>query len=249
MPGRGAGARNQRVALWLSLRHAAGRPTLTDDEGSPVIEWSPTLLCAAAVAGLLWAEWRGSRFGLWLTKPVASLAFLWAGVAAGALESTYGQLILLGLVLCLLGDLLLIPLERPAVFRAGVFAFLAGHVAYSAAFLSRPLDPLGLLVGAVLLVVVLGVVLRWLSPLLPADMVWPVRVYMVVIGIMSALACGVTAAGGLWTVAAGALAFTASDVSVARDRFVRHEFVNRAWGLPLYYAAQLLIASTPAVVR
>ncbi len=210
--------------------------------------WGPYLLCAVAVAGLLVAERRGSRAGLWLTKPVASLAFIWGGIAAGALDSTYGQLLLLGLVLCLLGDLLLIPLDRPAVFRAGVFAFLAGHVAYSAAFLTRPLDPVGLAAGAVLLAVFVGAVLRWLGPSVPTGMVGPVRVYMVVIGLMSALACGVTAAGGPWAVALGALAFTASDVSVARDRFVQHSFVNRAWGLPLYYAAQLLIASTAAMV-
>jgi hypothetical protein len=35
---------------------------------------------------------------------------------------------------------------------------------------------------------------------------------------------------------------------VARDRFVSHQFVNRAWGLPLYYAAQLLLATTPALI-
>ncbi len=121
-----------------------------------VVNWAPYLLCAVAVAGLLWAEYRGSRKGLWLTKPLASLAFIWAGVAAGALESTYGQWVLAGLVLCLLGDVLLIPLERPAVFRAGVFAFLAGHVAYSAAFLTQPLDGFGLVGGAILLVVVVG---------------------------------------------------------------------------------------------
>ena len=208
----------------------------------------PYILCAVAVAGLLAAEYRRSRAGLWLAKPIASLAFIWAGLAAGALDSGYGQLVLLGLVLCLVGDVLLIPLERPAVFRAGVFAFLAGHVAYSAAFLTRPLDPLGLVAGTVLLAVVVGAVLRWVGPTLPAGMVWPVRVYMLVIGLMSALACGVTAAGGPWAVAVGALAFTASDVSVARDRFVRHEFVNRAWGLPLYYVAQLAIATTPALL-
>jgi uncharacterized membrane protein YhhN len=204
-------------------------------------------LCAVAVAGLLWAEYRGSRQGLWLAKPVASLAFIWAGIAAGALDSTYGQWILLGLVLCLLGDVLLIPHDRPAVFRAGVFAFLGGHVAYSAAFLTQPLDGFGLAGGAVLLAVVVGGVLRWLASSLPADMAWPVRIYMIVIGVMSALACGVTAAGGPWAVAVGALAFTASDVSVARDRFVRHEFLNRAWGLPLYYGAQLLLAATPGL--
>ena len=210
--------------------------------------WIPYLLCSVAVAGLLWAERRGSSTGLWLTKPIASLAFIWAGLAAGALETTYGQLILLGLVLCLLGDVLLIPHDRPAVFRAGVFAFLLGHVAYSAAFLTRPLDPFGLAAGAVLLVVVVGGTLLWLGSKLPRDMVWPVRVYMVVIGVMATLACGVTAAGGPWAVAVGALAFTASDISVARDRFVQHEFLNRAWGLPLYYAAQLLLAVTPGLV-
>jgi uncharacterized membrane protein YhhN len=213
-----------------------------------VANWVPHLLCAVAVAGLLWAEYHGSRRGLWLAKPLASLAFIWAGVAAGALDSTYGQWVLVGLVLSLLGDVLLIPLERPAVFRAGVFAFLLGHVAYSAAFVTQPLDGFGLAGGAIVLAVVVGGVLRWLAASLPADMVWPVRVYMIVIGVMSTLACGVTAAGGPWTVAAGALAFTASDVSVARDRFVRHEFLNRAWGLPLYYGAQLLLATTPALI-
>jgi len=205
-------------------------------------------VCAVAVAGLLAAERSGSRAGLWLTKPVASLAFLWVALAAGALQSTYGRWVLAGLSLCLLGDLLLIPHERKAAFRAGVFAFLAGHVAFSVAFLSRPIDPLGLGVAAVVLALALGAVLRWLSPSVPADMVVPVRAYLVVIGVMAALACGVSAAGGPWAVAAGALAFTASDVSVARDRFVRHEFLNRAWGLPLYYLAQLLIASTPAMI-
>jgi uncharacterized membrane protein YhhN len=224
----------------MHVRHAG--------EGSTVTSWIPYLLCSVAVAGLLWAERRGSSTGLWLTKPIASLAFIWAGLAAGALESSYGQLILLGLVLCLLGDVLLIPHDRPAIFRAGVFAFLLGHVAYSAAFLTRPLDAFGLAAGAVLLVVVVGGTLLWLGSKLPRDMVWPVRVYMVVIGVMATLACGVTAAGGPWAVAVGALAFTASDISVARDRFVQHEFLNRAWGLPLYYAAQLLLAVTPALV-
>ena len=210
--------------------------------------WVPYVVCAVAVAGLLVAEQRGSRAGLWLTKPVASLAFLWVALAAGALESTYGRWVLLGLALCLAGDLLLIPQERKAAFRAGVFAFLAGHVAFSVAFLGLPIDPPGLAVAAVVLTLALAAVLRWLSPSVTADMVLPVRAYMLVIGIMSALACGVAAAGGPWAIAAGALAFTASDVSVARDRFVRHEFLNRAWGLPLYYAAQLLIATTPALL-
>jgi uncharacterized membrane protein YhhN len=208
----------------------------------------PIVLCALAVAGLLVAEYRDSRVGLWLTKPIASAAFIWLGLVSGALDSGYGRLLLLSLVLCLLGDVLLIPREQPKTFRAGLFAFLLGHVAYSAAFLSRPLAPGGLLAGAVVLGIVILAVLRWLGKSLPPDMVGPVRTYMLVIGIMSALACGVTAAGGPWAVAVGALAFTASDISVARDRFVRHQFINRAWGLPLYYSAQLLLATTPSLI-
>ena len=206
------------------------------------------VLCAVAVAGLLVAEYRDSRGGLWLTKPLASAAFIWLGLVSNALDSGYGRLVLLALALCLLGDILLIPRDRPKVFRAGVFAFLLGHVAYSAAFLSRPLAPGGLVAGAVVLGVVILSVLRWLGKSLPADMAGAVRTYMLVIGVMSALACGVTGAGGPWAVAVGALAFTASDISVARDRFVRHQFVNRAWGLPLYYAAQMLLATTPALI-
>jgi uncharacterized membrane protein YhhN len=40
----------------------------------------------------------------------------------------------------------------------------------------------------------------------------------------------------------GALLFYASDLSVARDRFVQRGFVNKAWGLPAYYAGQVLLA-------
>ena len=208
----------------------------------------PIVLCSVAVAGLLVAEYRESRRGLWLAKPVASAAFIWLGLASGAPGSGYGRWVLVALLLCWLGDVLLIPRDQPRVFKAGVFAFLLGHVAYSAAFLTRPLDPSGLAAGAVVVGVVILTVLRWLGKSLPPDMVGPVRTYMLVIGVMSALACGVTAAGGPWAVAVGALAFMASDISVARDRFVRHQFINRAWGLPLYYAAQLLLAKTSAVL-
>jgi uncharacterized membrane protein YhhN len=40
----------------------------------------------------------------------------------------------------------------------------------------------------------------------------------------------------------GAALFFASDLLVARDRFVRPGLANRLVGLPLYYAAQVLLA-------
>ena len=206
------------------------------------------VICAAAVAALLVAERRGSQIGKWLTKPVASAAFMAIAVISGALDSDYGRLILLGLGLCLLGDVLLIPASRLAVFRAGVFAFLGGHVAFAAAFLTQPRSVPWLAVAAVALTLALSGVWRWLSPSLPADMRRPVQAYFLVIGVMTALACAVNGAGGPPIVAAGAVAFTASDISVARDRFVHQEFANRAWGLPLYYFAQVLLALSPSVI-
>ncbi|MDH4311099.1 MAG: lysoplasmalogenase [Gammaproteobacteria bacterium] len=206
------------------------------------------VVCALAMAGLLFAERRESQAGKWFTKPVASAAFIAVAVFAGALDSDYGRLILLGLGLCLLGDVLLIPEGRLAVFRAGVFAFLAGHVAFAAAFLTQPRSMPWLAVAVVALALALSGVWRWLSPSLPGDMRLPVQAYFVVIGVMTALACAVSGAGGPPVVAAGAIAFTASDISVARDRFVRQEFVNRAWGLPLYYLAQVLLALSPSLI-
>ena len=59
---------------------------------------------------------------------------------------------------------------------------------------------------------------------------------------MCALAVGLSTASGAWIYGVGALAFAASDLSVARDRFVASSLVNKAWGLPVYYVAQLLLA-------
>jgi len=42
--------------------------------------------------------------------------------------------------------------------------------------------------------------------------------------------------------AIGAALFFASDLAVARDRFLARDFTNKLWGLPAYYAGQLLIA-------
>jgi len=45
-------------------------------------------------------------------------------------------------------------------------------------------------------------------------------------------------------IVAGVLLFALSDVFVARDRFVKAEAINAKLGLPIYFAAQLLLASS-----
>ncbi len=198
-------------------------------------------LTAVALGALLVAERRRLRWAIWLAKPVASLGFVMAALGAGAVSSAYGRLVLAGLALCWLGDVLLIPAAKGA-FLAGLASFLAGHVAFALAFVLRGIAPLAAVVTlAALLLPALGV-WRWLGPHVPAPMRVPVVAYVVVIVLMVTCAVGTLAPLPI----AGALAFFVSDLSVARDRFVSPGFANRAWGLPLYYAAVTLLAISTA---
>jgi uncharacterized membrane protein YhhN len=204
------------------------------------------VLCGVCVAGLLFAEWRGSRRGVWCTKPLAAAAFLAAAWHWGALDSGYGRLVLAALGLCAAGDVLLIPKQRPLWFQLGILAFLLGHVVFALAFLGAGAEPRGLLLAALPLVAFAFFALRWLAPHVPDDFRIPVRAYVGVISAMVVCALAWTAAGGPATASLGAIGFAASDLSVARDRFVAPGFVNGAWGLPLYFGSQLVLASTIA---
>jgi uncharacterized membrane protein YhhN len=202
------------------------------------------LVTAVATAALLAAERAGWQPGVWLAKPIAAAGFVGAALANGALETPYGTWILAGLALSLVGDVLLIPKERPRVFLAGLVAFLLGHVAYTFAFAVRGLDPATMAV-AMATVLALGLAaLRWLLPHVGASMRRPVLAYVVVISAMLACAAGTVGRAGMPAIFAGAFAFYLSDLAVARQRFVAKSFWNKAWGLPLYFGAQLVLAWT-----
>jgi hypothetical protein len=47
----------------------------------------------------------------------------------------------------------------------------------------------------------------------------------------------------------GAVSFYFSDVFVARDRFLKKEFLNRLTGLPMYYAGQFFLAFSVGLLR
>ncbi len=149
---------------------------------SRMLVW--TLLCAGAVGGLLFCEWREERRGIWWTKPLASAAFLGAALAAGALGSGYGRTLLLGLLLAAAGDVLLIPRDRPAIFRAGVLSFLAGHLAYTAAFFGLGWDLLWLTVAVAAVAAAAWLALAWLAPYLPEDLKAATYAYVLVISLI-----------------------------------------------------------------
>jgi len=200
-----------------------------------------TAATLVAVGWLLVAERSGSRAGVWTWKPIASTGFVATAIAAGATASPYGRLVLGALVFCWLGDVLLIPDDERA-FRAGIAAFLVGHLAFAAAFVTRGISPLVTVVVLAAQSVSVALTLRWLMPHLRGVFRPLVAAYVCVISLMVAAAFATYWESRCVPLLAGAVAFAISDTSVARDRFVRSEFVNRAWGLPLYYVSTLLLA-------
>lgn len=195
---------------------------------------------AAAAAALLLAE----RSDSWWRRPVkavASTGFIVLALASGALDTGYGRLILLGLALAWVGDLALTFVGRPA-FLIGLAAFLLGHVAYVAAFVERGIGWSAAFWGAACVTLVAVVVWHWLRPHLDEVMRLPVAAYVAVISLMVATASGTSGSAFDARILVGAVMFFASDLAVARNRFVHPGFINRAWGLPLYYCGQVLLA-------
>lgn len=208
--------------------------------------WGPILLSGVAVTALVISDFKGFRRGRFLCKPIAAGAFIWLALAAGAMHSTYGQWMLGGLALCLLGDLFLMP-DNERSFLAGLVAFLCGHLLYAVAFIHLASNWQGLLLSAIPAVVLLVVVLRWLLPQVDAGMQAPVAVYTLVITTMllcAGLVIGHPAA--VWVIA-GAWGFALSDLAVARQQFVQANRLNPLWGTPLYFFSQMLLAASVAL--
>jgi uncharacterized membrane protein YhhN len=201
--------------------------------------WVFTIVCVIALGVTLYAEWQYPDKKR-IPKMVASTAFIAVAISVGAADTTFGKIMLAGLMLSWFGDLFLTYNGR-SPFVAGLVAFLAGHVAYVIAFANRGLGDrfyLPLLAMAVVAVPIA----RWLLPMVPKELKGPVIAYMTVISLMVATAGSTNASGADWRIPVGAIAFYLSDIGVARDRFAAPSYVNRLIGLPLYFGGQLLLA-------
>jgi uncharacterized membrane protein YhhN len=211
-----------------------------------------TLICALACLVLVGAEYKHAKLVRAIAKPIASLAFVAVGFLAlvsceppiGA-WGEYQLWISVGLVLGVAGDIALLG-KSSGAFLAGLTAFLLGHIAYIVAFAQLAPPASWIDIRALLPLVVGGTALALLWPRL-GDMRLPVIGY--VIAIVTMMAAAIAAAQitsvpeqNRMLLVVGAALFFVSDLAVARDKFVGASFVNRAWGLPAYYAGQLLIA-------
>jgi uncharacterized membrane protein YhhN len=203
------------------------------------------VVASGLLVGLLMAEkQRGTGLILSFKTPLSAL-FVVAAVIQPHPAQAYYHWVLAGLVLGLIGDICLALMGNMA-FRAGLVAFLLGHIMYVVAFwgLTRPSD--WSTVGHVFIASASLGAFLWLRPHLGAMLV-PVTLYVIVISLMVASAWVVFINPeinwkGSWTILLGALSFYASDIFVARERFVKSKYENRLLGLPAYYYGQFLIA-------
>lgn len=206
------------------------------------------VICGLGLLLSLAGEYRSNSSLSGVGKLVASSAYIAATLSLEALGTEYGRVLLVGMAFCWLGDLLLVSKNRQILFLAGLISFLLGHLAYIGAFAVRGISIPVLAVALVVMAVFAWRVLSWLNPSLDPRMQRPVWFYVLAISAMMAMAAATFSAHGGMVLLAGSLLFVISDLAVARNRFVAPDFINRAWGLPTYYAAQLLLAASVAAI-
>lgn len=194
---------------------------------------------ALAVAAALVGERRGDMRITAPAKLIASALFI-ALAAVRSDGSAYAATMLTGFALSAVGDGMLLARRSKAWFLAGLGAFLFAHVAYAVAFIGiRGTGPQSLALWLLPFVGLATLVGWWLKPHVSSRMALPVAAYILAICTMMATA---TLAGGPWMIPVGAFLFGASDLAVARQRFITETWWNRAIGLPLYYGGQVLLA-------
>ncbi len=209
----------------------------------PLIPLAFTAFC------LIRAEFADDRRRIYLWKPLSTslviltaLLSLWDG---GTPNLTYTAGVLVGLALCMAGDMMLMFPQNRKAFLAGLIFFLLGHVAYAVTF-----AVLGGFHGedwvSGLLLLVVGVAFfLYLRPSL-GTMKGPVIVYILVISFMVNRGVALFESEAFtpvqaWMIALGAILFYVSDVILALARYARPFRYNRI-SLAFYYAGQALIA-------
>ena len=166
-------------------------------------------------------------------------------IAAWVWQAGAERRIALGLAFGALGDLCL---ALPGGFLAGMVAFAIGHGLYVWTFWRWQPAWRGWLVLPVVLY--LGTMLTLMLPG-TGDLMWPVAIYMSIIGAMIWRACAIPNADAAWRdwlAPLGALLFAFSDTLIGINKFVV-PLANVSYAIIIsYWAGQWLIGAA-AVVR
>jgi len=210
------------------------------------------ILGIISLVGVLYYEKKKDRILLLITKSVLSLLFVMTALLQPHPVPTYYHYLLIGLIFCLMGDVCL-ALPQKKAFMGGLAAFLVGHVFYIFSFLSLIQISRWISTGLFIIFGMSAFIFFWLRPYL-RSMLIPVLLYILVITIMASGAWAVFWESSFQTsgrafILAGSLCFYFSDLFVARDKFIKEEYRNRLFGLPLYYGGQFLLAFSVGLLK
>ncbi len=179
----------------------------------------------------LYARWEEEAMLAMFTKPaLLGTLILYFVLSIRKQKSTrFGWLILGGLVLSLMGDVfLMFDADNNPYFMYGLGSFLLAHIFYAIAFtrtyLSHHTIPLLKRHGWVMIAIVAyGLYFFSLIKNHLGDMLGPVLIYTLVITVMLLMAFNryeKVSTKSFWSIALGAVLFTASDSLLAWNKFV-----------------------------
>ena len=175
-------------------------------------------------------------------KPLVLVSLVVAALVLGAADTGPGRWLLVALAFGLLGDVALLSDSLPR-FKAGVWAFLVGHLAYLVCFATLGLPrPAWSWAGLAVLALALFATRRVVPAthrLDGAALSVPVGVYSLVIAAM--LVCAWLTGEPL--VALGATVFVTSDAILSVDRFVRRLPHAKLALIVTYQVGQALIVA------
>ena len=174
----------------------------------------------------------------YLFKPLTLVLLTAAALALDPDDPTVRTWFVVGLVMSLAGDIfLMLPGD---LFVPGLGSFLLAHVAYAVGLTLSGLEPVGVVVGLVVVAVAFALVgarivagVRRTEPALGP----PVLAYM---GVISAMVVAAVGTGRLLPIAGAAL-FYASDALIGWNRFVERHPDGDTAVMVTYHLAQILL--------
>lgn len=186
----------------------------------------------AAAGGVAAADWaavaRGTRRAEAVLKPLV------AAILAAVALAAQGWWFSAALLLCLAGDVLLLPqVDR---FRSGLAAFLLAHLAFIAGLLTYPLDASKLVYTPPILALVIVLAPRIVRSA-PRSVRLPIVAYMLVLVALFAAAWLAHRPAAV----AGAGLFVISDTLLAWNRFVQPLPAGRLAVMVTYHLAICLL--------
>ncbi len=173
----------------------------------------------------------------YVCKPLTMVLLAGTALALDVDDSAVRTWFVIALVLCLVGDVLLMLPKDLFVF--GLAAFLLGHIAYIVGMHVDGVEGGRFFIGIALVMVVLAVlgtiILRGVRAGPDPKLAGPVVAYMFVISAMVASAIGVGQVAGVL----GASLFYVSDALIAWNRFLRETRHGHLAIMVTYHLAQV----------